>query len=79
MHILDLIMYIVCCFLLWKLIEKMTDGELTKELGAIGGALIIAAFTIIYVILFWICDYNWIDIFPNIKNSIIKWCSNIKL
>jgi len=79
MHILDLIMYVLCCFLLWKLIEVMSDGEFTQELGAIAGALIMAVFTIIYVILFWFCDYNWIDIFHNVKDGLIKWYSNLKL
>jgi hypothetical protein len=57
----------------------MSDGEFTQELGAIAGALIMAVFTIIYVILFWVCDYNWIDIFHNVKDGLIKWYSNLKL
>ena len=79
MHILDLIMYIILIPIIWKLIEVMTDGEFTQELGAIGGFLIMVVFTIIYVILFWFCDFNWIDIFHSIKDATINWGSNLRL
>jgi len=79
MHILDLIMYIILIPIIWKLIEVTSDGEFTQELGAIAGALIMAVFTIIYAILFWFCDYNWIDIFHSIKDATINWGSNLRL
>jgi len=79
MHILDLIMYIILIPIIWKLIEVMSDGEFTQELGVIAGALIMAVFTIIYVILFWFCDYNWIDIFHNIKDATVNWGYNLRL
>lgn len=79
MHILDLIMYLALVPIIWKLIEVMSNGEFTYEMGAIAGILIVAVFTVIYVILFWFCDYNWIDIFHSIKNATISWYSNLRL
>lgn len=67
MHILDLLMYFATCGIIWFLLEKLSNGEFTHELGGVVGMLIIFVWTIIYVILFWFCDYNWIDIFHNIK------------
>lgn len=68
MHILDLLMYFATCGIIWFLLEKLSNGELTHEyeFGMVG-MFIIFVWTIIYVILFWFCDYNWIDIFHNIK------------
>ena len=79
MHILDLIMYLALVPIIWKLIEIMSDGEFTQELGAIAGALIMAVFTIIYLILFYWVDYNWIDIFHSIRDGVINWYSNLRL
>jgi hypothetical protein len=79
MHILDLIMYIILIPIIWKLIEVMSNEEFTQEMGTIVGVFIMSIFTIIYVILFWFCDYNWIDIFQSIKDSTIRWYSNLRL
>ena len=79
MHTLDLIMYLALVPIIWKLIEIMSDGEFTQELGAIAGALIMAVFTIIYLILFYWVDYNWIDIFHSIRDGVINWYSNLRL
>ena len=62
-HFLDFIMYIVLVGVIWKALEVISGGELTEELGGIVGLIIILVFTIIYVILFVFCDYNWVDIF----------------
>lgn len=80
MHILDLIMYFVSCFLLWGILHLISGGEFTQEIGAaLVGMPIIVLYTIIHIILFVWIDYNWIDIFHSIRDGIINWYSNLKL
>lgn len=58
MHILDFIMYIIILgLLLWVL-----GDEYTSELGGIVGMLTILIYTVAYIVLFVIVDYNWIAI-----------------
>lgn len=75
MHVLDLIMYIPLALLLWVLMDKLSDGDYTKELGILRGWGIMIRFTIVYFILFVIWpDWNWIDIFTgNICLPKIGW------
>lgn len=61
MHILDLIMYFVCAGIIWFILDKGWKGEFTQGLGGIIGLMIIAVYTIIYVILFAFCGLNWVD------------------
>jgi uncharacterized RDD family membrane protein YckC len=68
MHILDLIMYFVTAGLLWFIIDIIGGGDYTKELGSVIGATIMVIYTIVYIVLFVIGSYNWIDIFHSIKN-----------
>lgn len=83
MHILDLIMYFVTAGLLWFLIDIMSGGDFTQELGALKnnvtrlkedhirglvGVLAMIVYTIVYIIMFVFVDYNWIDIFHSISN-----------
>lgn len=63
MHILDLIMYFVTAVLLWFLMDKIGGGDYTQELGGVIGATIMVIYTIVYIVLFVIGSYNWIDIF----------------
>ena len=59
MHILDFLMYFPIMGFIWWLIGKLSNGELTNELGALIGIIIILICTIIYVILFtWYPDLN---------------------
>lgn len=74
MHISDLIMYFICLAIIWKLLELISNGEFTEELGgAVIGVPVITIYTIVYIILFcFYPDWNWVDIFksvtiPNIK------------
>ena len=68
MHILDLIMYFVTAGLLWFLMDIIGGGDYTKELGSVIGATIMVIYTIVYIVLFVIGSYNWIDIFHSFKN-----------
>jgi len=63
MHILDLIMYVV---IFWIILAILGE-EYTTEIGGLIGCGVIVVYTVIYVILFVVIDYNWIDIFETIK------------
>ena len=71
MHVLDLIMYIVLAILLWCIIDKVSGGEFTNELGTIGGIFFEFIFLIVYIIVFVVLDNNWVDIFSSLKD--ITW------
>lgn len=43
----------------------------TKE--RLAGIMIALVYTIAYIVIFWIFDNNWIDIFHNFKFPNIKW------
>ena len=75
MHILDLIIYLISIPILWKIIDVMSDGEFVEELGTLVGYFIVIVYTIIYVILFYWVDYNWIDIFSSSQ----EWFRTIKI
>lgn len=68
MHILDLIMYIVLAILLWWIIDKVSDGEFTHELGTLGGIFFEFIFLIVYIIVFGVFDNDWVDIFGSLKS-----------
>jgi hypothetical protein len=68
MHILDLIMYFVTAGLLWFIMDIIGGGDYTKELGSVIGATIMVIYTMVYIVLFVIGSYNWIDIFHSFKN-----------
>jgi hypothetical protein len=68
MHVLDLIMYIVLAVLLWWIIDKVSNGEFTNELGTLGGIFFEVAFLIAYIIIFVVFDNDWVDIFSSFKN-----------
>jgi len=73
MHTLDLIIYFVGFGIIWFFLDILSCGEWTNELGgALVGLPIIIVYTIIYVILFVLIDYNWIDIFHAISLN-LKW------
>lgn len=76
MHILDIIIYFISVPLIWLLLGVLSKGELTEELGGVIGTIIIAVYTIIYVIIFGVFDVNWSDIhftFGWLKNFKLKW------
>jgi hypothetical protein len=60
-HVLDLVMYAVIGYIIFR----MLGDEFTQEIGALVGMMVMVVYTIIYVILFAFCDYNWIEIFQN--------------
>lgn len=70
-HILDIIMYFIVMIISWFLIDKFSNGELTQEIGGLIGISIQFLITIIYIILFGLIDWNWIDIFNGILT--INW------
>lgn len=73
MHILDFIMYFVTAGILWFLIDKLSDGEYTNELGGLVGMAALIIYTVFYVFTFVIYpDWNWIDFNINF-DSIGSW------
>lgn len=72
LHILDFIMYIVLVIVLWYAIDLISEGELTEELGCLIGLAIIAVFTIVYIIMFVFCGWDWTDIFSGNYESWLK-------
>ena len=67
MHILDFIMFFPLAGILWWIIEKLSGGEFTNELGGLIGTFIEIIFLIIYIVIFAVFDNNWIDIFSGIS------------
>lgn len=67
MHILDLIMYFVTAGLLWFIMDKLFNGEITHELGGLIGMVIMLIHLLIYIMVFVTGSYNWIDVFYSIK------------
>jgi hypothetical protein len=53
--------------ILWWIIEKLSGGEFTNELGGLIGTFIEIIFLIIYIVIFAVFDNNWIDIFSGIS------------
>ena len=73
MHILDFIMYFVCLGIIWFILDVISGGDLTNEMGGFFvGLPITMVYTIVYLILFVVEDYNWIDIFHSISFN-FKW------
>ena len=70
-HILDIVMYFVVIVVYWYLLDKLSDGEYTNELGGLIGLLGVGVITIVYIILFGVMDWDWINIFKGI--SPIEW------
>ncbi len=77
MHFLDLIMWIVIGLIIGFLLDVISEGEWTHELGALVGMFVLIVYSIIYLILFafW-PDWNWVDFdYPSAKEffSFFKW------
>lgn len=68
MHILDLIMYFVGLIVIGLVLPR----DFKEELGAIVGLFIMVVYTITYIILFAILDYNMVEVIPNLFEK-IKW------
>jgi hypothetical protein len=66
-HILDILMYFVVIVVYWFLLDKLSAGEYTNELGGLVGLLGSAVITIIYIILFGIMGWDWINIFRGVN------------
>ena len=60
-------MYFVVLVVYWFLLDKLSNGEYTNELGGLVGLLGSAVITIIYIILFGIMDWDWINIFRGVN------------
>ena len=72
LHLLDLVMYIVLTIVLWYALDLFSGGELTEGLEGLVGIFIMIIFTIIYIVMFVFCDWNWSDIFAGHYESWIK-------
>lgn len=66
-HILDILMYFVVIAVYWFFLDKMSNGEYTNELGGLIGLLGAGVVTIIYIVLFGVMDWDWINIFRGIN------------
>jgi hypothetical protein len=74
MHILDFVMWIPCCVLIWYFVDWKWEGEYTEEWGTFIGLFILLIFTIVYVIIFGVLDINWSDIhFSGFKLPKVTW------
>lgn len=73
MHILDFIMYFLCASVLWWIMDKLFDSEITEELGGLIGVFVMMIFTVVYFWLFVVGDLNWVDIFNGASKIDIKW------
>jgi hypothetical protein len=68
-HILDIVMYFVVIGVFWFLLDWLSDGEYTNELGGLVGLFLSIIITIIYVILFAFCGWDWAEIFRGTNPS----------
>lgn len=69
-HFLDFVVWYILEWVIWRLLPD----DLTHELGALIGLIIIGVFTIIYSIFFVFIDYNVSDIIGNILDNVnITW------
>lgn len=62
MHILDLIMFFVLAYILWWIMDQISFGEFTNEMGSIIGIGVELIFAVGYIIVFVVFDNNWVDI-----------------
>lgn len=58
-HILDLVMFIPLFFILLIILDYLESNNLET-------AIIYFIYIVVYIILFCVIDYNWIDIFKNV-------------
>ena len=73
MHILDFIMYFPTMGVVWLILRIIGGREYTEELGgALIGMPIIIICTIIYIILFVFCGFDWIDIFRGVYSATLS-------
>lgn len=70
MHVLDFLIYFPVIMIYWYLLHLLSGGEFTTEMGALVGWFFGFIVTIIYIILFGVLKYNWIDIFRSIDFDI---------
>jgi len=66
-HILDFLMWFVVIGVYWYLLDKISNGELTNELGGLVGLLGVIIITIVYIILFGFMGWDWINIFRGVN------------
>ena len=71
-HILDLIVWFISLFVIWGLMAWVFDGEFTEELGAAGGVMVLFLYSLIYLIIFGILDYDIINVSELFNDSPIK-------
>jgi hypothetical protein len=60
-------MWFVVIGVYWYLLDKISNGELTNELGGLVGLLGVIIITIVYIILFGFMDWDWINIFRGVN------------
>jgi uncharacterized membrane protein (DUF485 family) len=68
-EILDWIIYIILCIIIWKFLPE----DCTEEIGALIGITIMIIFTIIYAITFSFLSWNDDIIKPLINGNFINW------
>lgn len=73
MHILDLIVYLISVYLLWKILDKISNKEFTTDFGSIIGIFFVVIFSILYFGIFYANDNNWVDIFNGPDKFNIVW------
>ena len=61
-HILDWVMWLVIVIVFWFLLDKLSDGKYTQELGSLAGMLGVIVITIIHIVLFGFMGWDWINI-----------------
>lgn len=72
-HALDIMVWFFSLFVIWYIIDKLSNSEFTEELGSLIGVFILIIYTIIYIIIFGVCDYNISDIGISLPNINISW------
>ena len=63
MHTLDFIMYLLLSGGIYRFMDWVSDGDWTRDIGAMAWILFQCIFTIVYLVVFVWIDLNWIDLF----------------
>lgn len=62
-HYLDIIFYVIGLVIIWALLPE----DYKFEIGGLVGCFVILVYTLLYIIIFGLFDYNIIDIYNSIN------------
>jgi hypothetical protein len=67
-HILNWIGYFILLFILWWIIDKLSGGEITNEIGGLVLMMITTVYTLLYIMYF--SSHTWMDVIHWIAKNV---------